>query len=52
MKGVDVEEGTSRPGSGTTLVMEAAKRSVTWCDSSACLLITLFRLSSLRRRVL
>ena len=35
VKGVDVEEGTSRPGSGTTLVMEAAKRSVTWCDRSA-----------------
>ena len=52
MKGVDVEEGTSRPGSGTTLVMEAAKRSVTWCDMSACLSITLFRLSSIRRRVL
>ena len=40
MKGVDVEEGTSRPGSGTTPVMEAAKRSVTWCDRSACLSIT------------
>ena len=51
-KGIDVEEGTSRPGSGTTLVMEAAKRSGTWCDRSACLSITLFRLSSIRRRVL
>ena len=52
VKGVDVEEGTSRPGSGTTLVMEASKRSVTWCDMSACLSITLFRLSRIRRRVL
>ena len=51
MKGVDVEEGTS-PGSGTTLVIEAAKRSGTWCDRSACLSVTLFRLSSIRRRVL
>ena len=39
MKGVDVEEGTSRPGSGTTLVMEAAKRSVTWCDRSVVFLL-------------
>ena len=46
------EEGTSRPGSGTTLVMDAAKRSGTWCDRSACLSITLFRVSSIRRRVL
>ena len=52
VKGVDVEEGTSRPGSGTTLVMEAAKKSVTCCDRSACLSITLFRLSCIRRRVL
>ena len=47
MKGVDVEDGTLRPGSGTTSVMEDAKRCVTWCDMGVCLSITLFRLSYL-----